>query len=424
VVPRFPTDPSAPTAIPGLARSVDRVQGNHNARYNAWEIFSDHWPTGTGVMTAQVSESITLEGEERALCSLPLAPLFRSWQPQPRFGSWNTANWRGYQGSWEIGASKLYLVGFSGFPATNNEMCTDDMPWKLKYQREARDRCGGILAEIKKLPKDHDGFLICPDLRSPVGDEDGFLSSDYTGGIDLETVLYASRSPVFAEWYSGLLRIPDGSMIKYVHGGFESVNERELILSVESGFVTERWTLNYVPTFSAETYSLVAMRPRLKPDAEKFASKFLANPFSTDRMEIASAIFAPEEPILLFGVSDLVEVLLRADLLREAGRCEVLSRKDRLARRKFNKKIEAFRKSAADVGCAILEEYFKENEFSDDDTEIGKAILHAAKVPQKRKNALEWAVTAMRDISKHLAEGNISKLAIAAELIQSQIVYG
>jgi len=49
--------------------------------------------------------------------------------------------------------------------------------------------------------------------------------------------------PVFAEWVSGVLRIPRGELLEYVHMGFESVYERELRLRVEAGVVVESTTV-------------------------------------------------------------------------------------------------------------------------------------------------------------------------------------
>ena len=43
--------------------------------------------------------------------------------------------------------------------------------------------------------------------------------------------------PLFADWFSGVLRVPRGEMIAYVHMGFGSVFEEELHIAVESGLV-------------------------------------------------------------------------------------------------------------------------------------------------------------------------------------------
>jgi hypothetical protein len=44
-------------------------------------------------------------------------------------------------------------------------------------------------------------------------------------------------APLFADWVSGVLRVPRGRVIKYVHMGFESVFEEELHIVVEAGLV-------------------------------------------------------------------------------------------------------------------------------------------------------------------------------------------
>jgi hypothetical protein len=45
--------------------------------------------------------------------------------------------------------------------------------------------------------------------------------------------------PLFADWYTGILRIPTGPMIDYFHGGFGSTFETELFVEVRSGVVTK-----------------------------------------------------------------------------------------------------------------------------------------------------------------------------------------
>lgn len=45
------------------------------------------------------------------------------------------------------------------------------------------------------------------------------------------------EEPLFADWFTGVLRIPRGEMIAYVHMGFGSVFEEELHIVVERGLV-------------------------------------------------------------------------------------------------------------------------------------------------------------------------------------------
>ena len=45
--------------------------------------------------------------------------------------------------------------------------------------------------------------------------------------------------PLFADWFSGVLRIPRGKMLQYVHMGFGSVFEEEVHIKVDRGMVAE-----------------------------------------------------------------------------------------------------------------------------------------------------------------------------------------
>jgi hypothetical protein len=47
------------------------------------------------------------------------------------------------------------------------------------------------------------------------------------------------REPLFADWFSGVLRIPQGELLHYVHMGFASVYESEEHIAIERGIVTD-----------------------------------------------------------------------------------------------------------------------------------------------------------------------------------------
>src|SRR5262249_26489102 len=47
----------------------------------------------------------------------------------------------------------------------------------------------------------------------------------------------SGQEPLFADWFTGELRIPQGERLKYVHMGFESVYEKDLFLDVKEGVV-------------------------------------------------------------------------------------------------------------------------------------------------------------------------------------------
>ncbi|MBN2078201.1 MAG: hypothetical protein JW838_04505, partial [Spirochaetes bacterium] len=47
------------------------------------------------------------------------------------------------------------------------------------------------------------------------------------------------EGPLYADWVSGILRVPRGRMTRYVHMGFESRYEKELVITIEKGVVKE-----------------------------------------------------------------------------------------------------------------------------------------------------------------------------------------
>ncbi|MBN2472894.1 MAG: hypothetical protein JXN59_19385 [Anaerolineae bacterium] len=46
--------------------------------------------------------------------------------------------------------------------------------------------------------------------------------------------------PLLADWFSGVLRIPRGEMLQYVHMGFGSVYEEEVHIKIRKGRVVKR----------------------------------------------------------------------------------------------------------------------------------------------------------------------------------------
>jgi len=129
-------------------------------------------------MTAQAAERLRYLGQEHAMCSQPLDDYFLAGGACPDLAFSSTALWRCYLGSWEILDDRLYLIA----------------------------------------------------LRAT--SKDG-------SAVNLATVFPGFPDRVFAHWYSGLLRLPQGRLIKYVHGGFASVHESDLFVVIEQGRVTD-----------------------------------------------------------------------------------------------------------------------------------------------------------------------------------------
>lgn len=127
-------------------------------------------------MTAQISESIIYEGENRSLLSCPLSDFFSLSDTPSPFQMNCTALWRGYLGSWEIIQGRLYLIEIkAGFDDDNQTTLKDIFP----------------------------GF----------------------------------SDRVFAHWYTGELRIPDGEQIQYEHNGFGSQYESDILIQIKQGAV-------------------------------------------------------------------------------------------------------------------------------------------------------------------------------------------
>ena len=125
-------------------------------------------------MTAQIAEVLRYHGMDVAMCTEPLGDYFAMGGRDPGFESNCTALWRGYVGRWEIVDSRLYLIELSG------------------------TLMDGTSASVATI------FPDFPDR-------------------------------VFAHWYTGTIRIPQGREIEYVHAGYGSIYERDLLIDVERG---------------------------------------------------------------------------------------------------------------------------------------------------------------------------------------------
>jgi hypothetical protein len=128
-------------------------------------------------MTAQKAEKLYYDGQLLSMRTHPLGAYFALEGRFPDFDSSETALGRGYVGTWEIVEGRLYLI----------------------------DLVGGL----------RDGRTVAMDTFFP-------------GGADR----------VFAQWYSGTLRVWQGKLLRYVHHGYASSYERDLLIEIENGVVT------------------------------------------------------------------------------------------------------------------------------------------------------------------------------------------
>ena len=137
-------------------------------------------------MTAQVSETLILNGQKTKMCACPLDGFLAANTKRWNFAANCSACWRGYIGTWEIVDNRLYLKAIEGELTTGQE-------------------------------------------------------------ASLETLFPGYPDGAFAHWFSGTIRCPQGKMLKYVHGGFASKYERDLFMEFKCGvLVSERTVVNGV----------------------------------------------------------------------------------------------------------------------------------------------------------------------------------
>ena len=122
-------------------------------------------------------------------CALPLTPLFRSWHPEPRFTAESSANWRGYQGTWEIIGTDLFLTDFSGILEQNSDPAESAAVGVLDVEfldaasnpRDHRDKAATYwrqaVAHLDSLPKDEHGESISDQTHALFGDDTGFIQT-------------------------------------------------------------------------------------------------------------------------------------------------------------------------------------------------------------------------------------------------------
>ena len=134
-------------------------------------------------MTAQAMERLYYDEEWHALATTPLEAYLASTGERPPGGGFSTALSRGYIGSWEIKRDRLYLVGL-------------DLVFISPMQG---DKSAGRKQGLRKVFPDCDEVL--------------------------------------ADWFTGTLRCPQGEKVAYVHGGFGSTYEKDLLIEVKAGVV-------------------------------------------------------------------------------------------------------------------------------------------------------------------------------------------
>ena len=123
-------------------------------------------------MTIQAGDILSYNGEKITIVTEPLKPYLES-RSDISFIFKSTALVRGYIGTWKIKNKKLYLVSLLGFIENNEKV-------DLNY-------------------------------------------------------LFPNKKEVFANWFSGQIRIPEGNLLRKIRIGYASVFERDKILKFNKG---------------------------------------------------------------------------------------------------------------------------------------------------------------------------------------------
>ena len=130
-------------------------------------------------MTAQESDRLNYKRVSYLLFSDPLGQYFEKHGFKYGLRAPHTANWRGYTADWIIADNTLTLVGFNGHLAEED-----------------------------------------PTFGRQIG---------------MEMFELNSGQRMKATWFTGELRVQDGRMLEYVHAGWGSIYEREIILTIKDG---------------------------------------------------------------------------------------------------------------------------------------------------------------------------------------------
>ena len=125
-------------------------------------------------MTIQAADILSYNDKKTTIATEPLKPYLET-RSNVGFIYKTTALVRGYIGRWEIKNKKLFLVYLLGFIENNKQV-------DLNY-------------------------------------------------------LFPNQTEVFASWYSGEIRIPEGELLKKINVGYASVFEKDRIISFEKGIL-------------------------------------------------------------------------------------------------------------------------------------------------------------------------------------------
>lgn len=149
--------------------------------------------------TAQFPDTLLYHGKSESIFSTPLEDYFQKTAARPKWlTATSTACWRGYIASWELRADRLFLT------------------------------------QITRREFDSKG--------------DQYVERDIS-----KKVFRRQSLPIEATWFSGVIRLPQGKQLEYVHLGFESVYEKDLFLEFKNGVLANTRIVRNAPSPPAKS---------------------------------------------------------------------------------------------------------------------------------------------------------------------------
>ena len=162
--------------------------------------------------TAQIPDKLIYRGEVYGLSVNPLETFFDE-NPEKRVKGWtSTALWRGYVATFEIRDSILFVSNVE-IQGPQSGIISWTLPPGLTHEEK-----------IRYEPKNHDSILFS--FNSVFRD------------------IFDSDSAMVADWFSGLLVLPKGEMVDYVHMGYASTFECYYLLQIDHGILIKEKELD------------------------------------------------------------------------------------------------------------------------------------------------------------------------------------
>ncbi|WP_413531889.1 hypothetical protein [Empedobacter brevis] len=124
-------------------------------------------------MTAQIGEILSIDDQQYIVAEQPLYYYFKNLRNPPYFTPPSPTCWRGYYGKWELRDDELFLINFKGYLDELNE-------------------------------------------------------------VDI-SYLFPEEKEVFANWYSGIIKISQGKLLQFNQLTHTSIYEEDVLLCFENG---------------------------------------------------------------------------------------------------------------------------------------------------------------------------------------------